>query len=76
MGSAAEELGAAALALPRSERARLAERLIASLDTDAEIEAAWAEEMRRRLEAFRRGEIEAIPAEEVVADARRRIGSR
>jgi len=41
--SAAEELGAAALSLSRSERARLAERLIASLDEDAEIEQAWRE---------------------------------
>jgi len=73
MRSAAEELEAAALSLPRSERARLAERLIASLDEDAEVQEAWAEEVRRRLGAFRKGEIEAVPAADVVKDARERI---
>jgi putative addiction module component (TIGR02574 family) len=75
MGSAAEELEAAALSLPRDERARLAERLIASLDEDAEIEQAWAVEVRRRLEAFRTGEIVALPLEEVLREARQRIQS-
>lgn len=73
MKSAAEELEAAVLSLPRTERARLAERLIASLDEDPEIEEAWAEEVRRRLEAFRKGEIDAVPAKDVLAEARRRI---
>lgn len=76
MRSEAEELEAAALSLPRSERARLAERLIASLDEDAEVEEAWAAEVRRRLDAYRRGEIQAAPAEDVLAEARRRIQSR
>ncbi len=73
MRSAAEELEAAALSLPRSERARLAERLLASLDEDAEIEEAWAVEVRQRLEAFRNREVEAVPAEDVLREARERI---
>lgn len=73
MKSAAEEVEAAVLSLPRSERARLAERLIASLDEDPEIEEAWAEEVRRRLEAFRKGEIDAVPANDVLTETRRRI---
>jgi putative addiction module component (TIGR02574 family) len=75
MGSAAEELEAAALALPRGERARLAERLIASLDEDAEIEQAWTVEVRRRLEAFRKGEIVAHPIEDVLREARQGVQS-
>jgi len=60
---------------PRSQCARLAERLIASLDEDAEVEEAWATEVRQRLEAFEKGEIEAVPAQEVLEEARRRIES-
>jgi putative addiction module component (TIGR02574 family) len=69
----AQRLEAAALSLPRSERARLAERLIASLDEDSEVEQAWAAEIRRRLDSIDRGEVEMIPAEQVLAEARRRI---
>lgn len=76
MRSAAEELEAAALSMPRGERARLAERLLASLDEGAEIEDAWAAEVRRRLEAYRNGEIEAVPAEDVIREARRRVAER
>ena len=50
----------------------MAERLIASLDEDAEIEQAWAVEVQRRLEAYRKGEIEAVPVEDVLIEARRR----
>ncbi len=48
MSSTVEKLEAEALQLPAAERARLVERLIASLDTDPEIEAAWAAEVERR----------------------------
>lgn len=75
MRSEAEELEAAALSLPRSERAKLAERLIASLDEDAEVEEAWVAEVRRRLDAYRKGQIQAVPAEDVLTEARRRIQS-
>ena len=67
------ELEAAVLSLPKDERARLAERLIASLDEDPEIEAAWAAEIRRRLDAMSRGEVEMVPAEDVISEARRRL---
>jgi putative addiction module component (TIGR02574 family) len=44
----AEVVEAAAMQLSPAERARLVERLIASLDADPEVEAAWAEEVERR----------------------------
>lgn len=66
---------AVALALPREERARLAQRLIESLDDDPEVEEAWAIEIQRRLDSIDRGEVEMIPAEQVLAEARRRLGS-
>ena len=37
-----ETLEAAALHLPPGERARLVERLIATLDADPDVEQAWA----------------------------------
>jgi len=75
MASVPEELEAAILALPRDERARLAERLIASLDQDREIEVAWREEVERRLDAYRNDELEAISSDEVLAEARKRSES-
>jgi hypothetical protein len=35
--------------------------------TDPEIDRAWAEEARDRLNAYRRGDIEAVTLEEVIA---------
>jgi putative addiction module component (TIGR02574 family) len=57
-------------ALSRQERARLACYLIDSLDDDveddpAEIRAAWAKEIRRRVEEIKSGKVEGIPADEV-----------
>jgi putative addiction module component (TIGR02574 family) len=73
-----EQLEAEVLDLPLRERARLARRLIASLDVDtdqdpAEVERAWKEEIRRRLEEYRAGNVQAIPAAEVFAEARARL---
>ena len=73
MISPVRELEAAALALPVEDRARLAERLLHSLDEEAqEIEAAWVAEVQDRLARFRAGELQARPAEEVMAEARMR----
>lgn len=66
----AEEVESAALQLPRPDRARLAERLIASLDEEDEIEQAWAAEIERRVREVDSGEVELIPGEQVMADMR------
>lgn len=71
--SVLKELEAAVMALPASERARLAERLIASLDRDPEIEEAWAVEIRQRLEQYRAGELESVSADQVLEEARSRV---
>lgn len=70
MSSQVEIVEAEAMKLSAEERARLAERLIASLSGDGEIEEAWAAEVERRI-----GEIEAdrsplVPAAEAIARAR------
>lgn len=48
MSSSVEFLESEALRLPTAERARLVERLIASLDVDPGVEDAWATEVERR----------------------------
>jgi putative addiction module component (TIGR02574 family) len=70
-----EQLEAEVLDLPPSDRARLAQRLLASLDDEdaeepQEVERAWEEEIRRRLEAYHAGQVQTIPASEVLAKAR------
>ncbi|HEX8244044.1 MAG TPA: addiction module protein [Longimicrobium sp.] len=59
------------LQLPRDVRAHLVDVLSASVEQ--EVAAAWDEEIQRRQEAFRRGEVEAIPAEEVLAQLRAKL---
>lgn len=60
-----------ALSLDVQERAALAERLLASLDELSEEEAQrlWAEEAQRRLQEYRAGRAQAIPAEEAAKKA-------
>lgn len=73
MSSPVHELEAAVLALPVRERARLAQRLLASLDEDEqEVRDAWVAEVKERLARYRAGEIEALPVEEVMREARKR----
>lgn len=67
------ELEQQACALPPDERAHLAEVLLESLRESplAAIEEEWAREIERRVAAFDHGELQACPAEEVFAEARR-----
>jgi putative addiction module component (TIGR02574 family) len=54
------------LALPPSDRAELADNILASLEpSDPVVLKLWAIEAEDRVAAFKRGEIEAIPAESV-----------
>jgi putative addiction module component (TIGR02574 family) len=57
-----------ALELPPDARAVLAEKLLESLDEKGlgEVDAAWAAEAQRRIAAFERGEMKALPAEKVL----------
>jgi len=70
MSSTVEALEAEALRLSSGERARLVERLIASLDTDPEIEEAWAAEVERRHAEIERGAVSLIPGPETLAKLR------
>ena len=60
-----------ALKLSATERAIVAEKLLSSLDSpDSKIDDDSAKEADSRVEAYKKGEIEAIPAEEVFAKYR------
>ncbi len=59
--------------LSPEDRARLVDLLLVSLQEPATVEgeAAREAEIDRRLDAYERGEVEAIPAEDVFARARK-----
>lgn len=67
-----KELEKEALSLSADERARLAQKLILSLDdlSGVELEEAWLVEADRRARELDRGEVEPIPADEVRRKAR------
>jgi len=64
-----------ALDLQAKERAVLAEYLIASLDSldDSENEQLWVKEAERRYQEYRKGNISARLAEDVLRDTRSAI---
>ena len=71
MTEGARELGRQARKLPPKERIELVEDILSSLDRpDGDIDARWVAEVEERLSAVRRGEIKAIPLEEVHAKYR------
>jgi putative addiction module component (TIGR02574 family) len=54
--------------LPAADRVRLVEHLLATLDKpDADIDRAWIEECKRRLDRYLRGEATALDADDVLA---------
>lgn len=61
-----------ALSLPAPDRARLAQRLLESLDdlSDSEREKLWLDEAARRAAQLDSGEVELIPGSEVARKAR------
>ena len=63
-----------ALLLPDRERAVLVDRLLESLSRrSSELEAVWIREADRRLEALRKGQIEAVSGPEAMAELRERF---
>lgn len=58
-----------ALSLKPEERFMIVEGLIESLDhPDQKIDEIWAKEAEKRLMAYRKGELEGIPMDEVFQD--------
>lgn len=70
-----EDLIAEVTSLPIEERARVADRLLRSLNPpDSDIDQKWAEVAQRRLAEHRSGLVRATPGEEVFAQVWKRLG--
>jgi len=71
-----DQLEQEAMRLPAASRARLADKLVESLDSTEidEIQRLWADEAVRRSDEVRSGHVTSIPGEEVLAEVRRTVG--
>jgi hypothetical protein len=67
MSNSYEALQAEVLRLSPANRARLLDRLVASLDVDASAEAAWDAVADQREQELISGTVEAVPLDVVVA---------
>lgn len=73
MLSQLEYVQAQAMQLTPAERNQLLERLIISLDTDPEVEAAWEQLADQREADIEAGLAQFIPGDEVMARLRARL---
>ena len=75
MSMTVTQILAAAQALPSRERETLCTQIAESLDAPLTAEEqAWADMAERRAEELRSGKVKGVPADEVFAKARRRLG--
>jgi putative addiction module component (TIGR02574 family) len=74
MSASSEQILKDALALPLQERAELVEQLLATFQSpiDPDVDVLWAREAEDRLDAYDRGELKAVPAEEVFTRIKQR----
>ncbi|WP_187084490.1 addiction module protein [Ramlibacter albus] len=72
MASSFSKLEAEALKLSVEERVQLADHLLASVSTEPDVDAAWAEEVERRVAQVEAG-APLVSLEDAVARARRAI---
>ena len=71
MTETAKTLGVQARKLSPEDRIELVDDILTSLDEpDPNIDRLWAKEAEERLAAYRRGEIKAVPLQEVLAKYR------
>jgi putative addiction module component (TIGR02574 family) len=78
MGRKLDELFREAAQLTENERAELAGLLLESLEgePDEDVEAAWAEEIERRIRQIDSGEVKTIPWEQVRANLYARLNDK
>ncbi|EXI67179.1 MAG: putative addiction module component [Candidatus Accumulibacter adjunctus] len=70
MSATVEDLETEVLALPAAQRARLVEKLIASLDVEPDVENAWSEEVERRQGEIESGTVMLLPGAETLSRLR------
>lgn len=79
MAHSLAELEDDALKLSNEDRARLAVRLLASLEEEAEspedVEKLWLAEAERRFQELRDGVVQGVPATDVFARLRAKLSS-
>lgn len=68
-----QQVAQAAMQLSPDERVDLAEKLWVSVDTLVEIAAARDDEIARRVAQLEAGEVDPVPAEQVIAELRARL---
>lgn len=68
-----QQVTQAAMQLRPDERVDLAEKLWGSVDTPETIAAAWDEEIARRVAQLEAGEVETVPAEQVISELRTQL---
>ena len=74
MSETAQQLISSALQLPASDRAKVVDAILASLqpeldgDSAAEIQNAWADEIRNRIDDIDAGRVKTIPSAESMED--------
>lgn len=68
-----QEIAIEAMKLSPEERVNLAEKLWVSVDTPADIAAAWDAEVERRAAQLDAGEATTYPAEQVLAELRAKL---
>lgn len=70
MNTESQQLLQPALALPDSDRAEIAASLIHSLDSDIDnnIDEAWAQEIKQRIESIDKGQVKLIPWDDVMLE--------
>ena len=71
MAKSLDQVETDAMQLPHGERALLAERLLATLDSDydEDAEEVWLREAEKRYQQYRAGAVASKPAEQVFEDA-------
>jgi putative addiction module component (TIGR02574 family) len=74
----ARELVNAAIKLDESERVKIVEEILASLepDTDDDVDAAWAAEVERRSQQIKKRVVRPVSWTEVKSQARKRVRGR
>jgi putative addiction module component (TIGR02574 family) len=71
-----DQLAAEAMQLPMEDRAILVDKLVESLDITepSDLQRLWGAEAVRRRDEIRSGRVQPIDGDEVMAEARRRVG--
>ncbi|HXD32062.1 MAG TPA: addiction module protein [Pyrinomonadaceae bacterium] len=71
-----DQITEAALKLPASAKASLADKLVESLELEEpdEIQRLWSKEAIRRRDDIRSGRVSAVPGQEVLDEVRRLVG--